>query len=83
MAGSPDRISPQVLYRLLGSAHAPLLVDLRRPTAFDGDDGLVAAAIRRLQSLGLVALADGLSDDVADDRAMLAAGMFVCNALSS
>jgi rhodanese-related sulfurtransferase len=50
MTGPVDRISSQELYRLLGSASAPLLIDVRRPDAFDADDNLIAGAIRRLPS---------------------------------
>ncbi len=40
-------LTPQDLYRLIGTAGAPLIIDVRRPDAFDADDRLIAAAIRR------------------------------------
>jgi len=40
--------SPQDLYRHIGTAAAPLIIDVRRAAAFDGDDALIAGAIRRL-----------------------------------
>jgi rhodanese-related sulfurtransferase len=50
MAGPPDRVSPQELYKFVGTANAPVLIDVRRPGAFDADDGLIVGAIRRLPS---------------------------------
>lgn len=41
-------ISPQDLYRQIGTAASPLVIDVRRPDAFDADNVLIAAAIRRL-----------------------------------
>ena len=40
--------SPQDLHRQIGSAAAPLVIDVRRAAAFGGDDALIAGAIRRL-----------------------------------
>lgn len=40
--------TPQDLYRQIGTAAAPLIIDVRRPDAFDSDDVLIAGAIRRL-----------------------------------
>ncbi len=40
-------ISPRDLYDQLGSAGAPLLVDVRRGPAFEGDDKMIVGAIRR------------------------------------
>jgi rhodanese-related sulfurtransferase len=40
--------SPQDLHRRIGTASAPLVVDVRRAAAFDSDDALIAGAIRRL-----------------------------------
>ncbi len=40
--------TPEGLYRRIGTAGAPLIIDVRRPDAFDADDTLIAGAIRRL-----------------------------------
>lgn len=40
--------TPQDLYRQIGTAAAPLVIDVRRSDAFDADDGLIVGAIRRL-----------------------------------
>jgi rhodanese-related sulfurtransferase len=40
--------TPQDIYRGIGTAAAPLVIDVRRPDAFDADSGLIAGAIRRL-----------------------------------
>ena len=40
--------TPQDLYRQIGTAAAPLVIDVRRPDAFDADDRLIVGAIRRL-----------------------------------
>jgi rhodanese-related sulfurtransferase len=48
MDASPQiSLSPQSLYRTLGTAAAPLIVDVRREPAFAADDGQIAGAIRR------------------------------------
>src|SRR5882724_5598175 len=47
MDTQPLSISPEILHRSLGTASSPLIVDVRRAAAFDGDDRLVAGAIRR------------------------------------
>ena len=39
--------TPQDLHRQIGTAAAPLVIDVRRPDAYDGDDALIAGAIRR------------------------------------
>src|SRR5260221_1704581 len=41
-------ILPQNLYGLLGTAAAPIVIDVRRPPAFDDDDRMIVGAIRRL-----------------------------------
>ena len=41
-------ISPTELYRHLGTAKAPLLIDVRRAPAFDADDQRIIGAARRL-----------------------------------
>jgi rhodanese-related sulfurtransferase len=41
-------ISAQDLYARLGTASAPVVVDVRRQPAFDDDDGMIIGAIRRL-----------------------------------
>jgi rhodanese-related sulfurtransferase len=40
-------ISPQTLYSRLGTAAAPLVIDVRRAAQFDADDMMIAGAIRR------------------------------------
>jgi len=40
-------IVPQTLYSRLGTAYAPIVVDVRRASAFDADDIMIAGAIRR------------------------------------
>ncbi|HEX7966801.1 MAG TPA: chromate resistance protein ChrB domain-containing protein [Stellaceae bacterium] len=40
--------TPQDLYRQIGTAAAPLVIDVRRSDAFDADDGLIVGAVRRL-----------------------------------
>src|SRR5215207_6373354 len=40
-------ISPNELYARLGTARAPVVVDLRRQNAFDAEDTLIVGAIRR------------------------------------
>jgi rhodanese-related sulfurtransferase len=39
-------ISPRSLYSQLGSAHAPLVLDVRRDGAFASDDAMIAGALR-------------------------------------
>lgn len=46
-AKQPISISPLSLHRALGTAASPLIVDARRAAAFDGDDRLIAGAVRR------------------------------------
>ena len=41
------RQSPQDLHRRIGTAAAPLVIDVRPAAAFDGDELLIAGAIRR------------------------------------
>ena len=48
MAGSRFSISAQDLYARLGTARAPVIVDVRPPVAFDADEVILAGAIRRL-----------------------------------
>ena len=40
-------ISAQALYHRLGTAAAPLVIDVRRAAAFDADDRMLIAAVRR------------------------------------
>ncbi len=40
-------ISAQALYHRLGTAAAPLVIDVRRAAAFDADDRMLVAAVRR------------------------------------
>jgi rhodanese-related sulfurtransferase len=44
MTGSPASISPHDLYARLGTASAPVLVDVRRADAFAADDRLIVGA---------------------------------------
>jgi rhodanese-related sulfurtransferase len=48
MDGTQGRISPQELHSSIGTAAAPLVIDVRRPDAFDADDIQIVGAIRRL-----------------------------------
>jgi rhodanese-related sulfurtransferase len=43
----PPPISALELYALIGTAGAPLVIDVRRETAFAGDDRMLASAMRR------------------------------------
>jgi len=47
MDGIQGRISPQELYKLIGIAGAPVVIDVRRPDDFDADDAQIVGAIRR------------------------------------
>jgi len=62
MDGTAHPISPDDLYSSLGGAKAPLLIDVRRPQAFDTDKLLIIGAARRLP------------DEVAEWRKSLPAG---------
>jgi rhodanese-related sulfurtransferase len=62
MDGNAIPVSADDLYARLGTAAAPLLIDVRRPQAFDGDDRLIIGSARRLP------------DDVAAWRADLPEG---------
>ena len=55
-------VSPEDLYARLGTAKAPLLIDVRRREAFDSGQLLIIGAARRLP------------DDVAEWRSVLPAG---------
>jgi rhodanese-related sulfurtransferase len=44
---SSPSLSPQSLYRALGTAASPRIIDVRRQPAFAADDGQIAGAIRR------------------------------------
>jgi len=48
MDGNSPGISSSELYARLGTASAPLLVDVRRSQAFNDDDRLIVGSIRRL-----------------------------------
>ena len=41
-------ISPDDLFARLGTARAPVIIDVRRAPAFDSDPGVIAGAIRRM-----------------------------------
>src|SRR5262249_13875986 len=47
MDGQTQSISSQQLYQHLGTASAPILVDVRRQDAFGKDDRLIIGALRR------------------------------------
>ena len=49
-------LAPRSLYSLLGSAESPLVVDVRRPAAFDADDRLLAGAVRADEDLARFAV---------------------------
>jgi rhodanese-related sulfurtransferase len=42
-----NSISPQALYAAIGTASAPMVLDVRREAAFDADDRMIIAALRR------------------------------------
>src|SRR5262245_51852333 len=48
MDGNAHSISSNDLYARLGTANAPMLVDVRRAQAFDDDDRLIIGSARRL-----------------------------------
>jgi rhodanese-related sulfurtransferase len=48
MDGTQGRISPQELHNSIGTAAAPLVIEVRRLDAFDADDIQIVGAIRRL-----------------------------------
>lgn len=48
MDGIRGHISPEDLYKVIGTALAPLIVDVRRPDDFDAADSQIVGAIRRL-----------------------------------
>ena len=62
MDGNALPLSPDNLYASLGTAKAPLLIDVRRREAFDADKFLIIGAARRLP------------DDVSQWRNALPAG---------
>src|SRR6187549_68679 len=43
---SATALSNTALYRLLGGARCPLIVDVRKPGAFDQDDAILPGALR-------------------------------------
>ncbi len=45
-SASPDAIAPDALYRLLGGAHYPLVIDVRKAAAFDADAAQLPGALR-------------------------------------
>ena len=47
MDGTAPPVSPDDLYAQLGTAAAPLLIDVRRQDAFNADDRLIIGAARR------------------------------------
>jgi rhodanese-related sulfurtransferase len=47
MDGYAASISPHEVYAQLGTASAPVLIDVRRSDAFDADDVLIVGAVRR------------------------------------
>src|SRR5260370_39499904 len=44
---SPSSISPQDLYGAIGTAAAPIIIDVRRSAAFAADNRMIVGAIRR------------------------------------
>lgn len=48
MDGIRGRIPPEELYGLIGSATAPIVIDVRQREDFDADDAQIVGAIRRL-----------------------------------
>ena len=54
MDGNAHPVLPDDLYARLGTAKAPLLIDVRRREAFDADKFLIIGAARRLPDEALV-----------------------------
>jgi rhodanese-related sulfurtransferase len=48
MGGTPRPLSPLELYRQLGTATAPLVVDVRAAEDFAADDAMIVGAVRRV-----------------------------------
>jgi rhodanese-related sulfurtransferase len=67
MDGIRKAISPQDLYSSIGTAASPLIIDVRRPSAFDRDDALIVGAIRRLPDS-----VDRWGPDIPKDRRVVA-----------
>jgi rhodanese-related sulfurtransferase len=65
MDGNALPISPDGLYARVGTAKAPLLIDVRRVQAFEADDRLIIGSARRLP------------EDVSDWRKALPSGRSV------
>jgi rhodanese-related sulfurtransferase len=61
MDGFSRTISPLDLLAAIGSAASPVIIDVRRPGAFDADDALIVGAIRRLPE-AIERWRDGLPD---------------------
>jgi rhodanese-related sulfurtransferase len=47
MGAAMDKTTPQTLISQLGRADAPLVIDVRRPPAFDADERMIVSAIRQ------------------------------------
>ena len=76
MDGQAQPISSQQLYEHLGTASAPVLVDVRRQDAFGTDDRLITP-----QCEGLLAISYGLSANFPNDHEMLKHRMIMYDAL--
>lgn len=63
MDGIQGRISPQELYQLVGTAAAPVVIDVRRRDDVDADDAQIVGAIRRLPDQ-----VDQWRREITDDR---------------
>ncbi len=63
MDGIRSHISPEDLYKAIGTASMPLVVDVRRPDDFNAADDQIVGAIRRLPTE-----VDQWRREVADDR---------------
>lgn len=67
MDGIRSRISSEDLYKTIGTASAPLVVDVRRPDDFNADDGQIVGVIRRLPTE-----VDQWRREIPDDRRVVA-----------
>jgi len=92
MDGQAQSISSQQLYQNLGTASAPILVDVSRQDAFGNDDRLIIGALRRPPGRGralakgifrqpALAISYGVSANFPDDHEMLKHGMIMYDAL--
>ena len=83
MDEKPLSISPHQLYARLGTARAPVLVDVRRLDAFAADDRGADTSRPDLtpQGEGLLAISYGLSANFPNDHEILGHALIIYDAL--